>query len=123
MKRVDGFVYHAKVKPTPHTPRKYLECPNRGRRLPASVGLKCPICGLRLRARRRTSSGSKTLHKIKVLNEIVALTYKPWCRKEGRRTSDGRLYLIERVPEIRERLSPIINHEVFRRAGRLMGRC
>jgi len=108
LRRRNGFVYHRKVKPTKGTARIYLNCPNQGKRLKPEVGLTCPICGIRLRTRIRAPKTSK--EAVKISN----LCYKPLGRRGGH--PEARRFLIERVPEIRERLASILTYEVFRRA-------
>ena len=117
MKRRDGYLYHAIVKPSPHTAKKYLDCPNQGRRLPPSVGRKCPICGLPLRGRARNPSWAKGKDSSRHWSQVVGLTYKPWCRKDSRH-SETRRFLVENVPAIRERLAPIMTVEAFKMAER-----
>lgn len=115
MKRVDGYVYHRIVKfGRKHTPRKWLTCPNQGKRLPPTIGVKCPICGIKLRTRKRGSI-NKTAAKAK-WNEIISLTYRPNGNPGKRRKN--LLYLIERVPQIRERLASILTFDAFRSVKR-----
>ena len=125
MKRKDNFVYHKKLRIRTSESSKdiskiRLSCPNQGKNLPKSVGLKCPICHVQLRTRCR-SPGKRKDKRHKRRNTIIALTYIP---HGTRHRENEQLFLIERVPQIRERISNLKTIQAFRvyndqKSGRL----
>jgi len=111
MRRKDNFSYHAIIrhKEKGKIPKSLVNCPNQGRRFPKDM-LRCPICKIRLRRRKR---GGATTKKH---SEIITLTYLPKARIHESKASrhEAILFLIERIPQIRERMANIVTDQTFR---------
>ena len=116
VKRKDGFVYHRRFRVLSKIFSKTMaNCSFQGLRLPLSMGLRCPECGVGLRTRvgsdytesaRKKGSLRTSLHMFSRFPKV-----SHWRQ---RRVYSNILYLIERVPEIREQISNLQTGYAFR---------